>query len=300
MELGNGGQVCKCWSQAGGDFSLTLEQGGKVVNEWRAEVRSTATAGNLEVLVGDISGDGRAEVIVASLEAVSNGMAVPLYEVAILDGSALEKPPVRFRVQEFGAEDNFVYSPARRACEVLATSWEDGRDQQRGWGLYLVGQWYRYEGRSLVPDSSRPVLARRYLNSLKNGRDASPNRPFRWLRHRSTVESWSFPPSFLGLSLENTETGEVVHVSGERVEFRAARGFTRQLDSLAQPVFESDPVVQDSRTVYWLLADETSGRLYPHGYVPSDPDREFAGRRATEFTYRSSDGGRFRVISIGK
>jgi hypothetical protein len=300
VDVREGEQVCECWHESGGGVKLALERHGSIVSEWSASPHWFATPDAFTVLTGDLDGDGKAEIVVANLEGASNGMVVATYTVAILDGANLSGPPVRFQVQEFGAKENLLYSPSRRACEILVTNWESGRDPKRGWGRYMVGQWYRYGRGRLVPDTSRPVLSRRYLNSFQSERFASMNRPFKWLRDASTEESWSSPPPFLALSPEDTEAGELAHVTEDRIEFRAARGGTRQLDASPWPVFKFDPVFRDFESIYWLLADEASGRLYPHRYVPSDPDRDFAGKRATAKTYQVPLGGRLRIISVGE
>ena len=133
----------------------------------------------------------------------------------------------------------------------------------------------------MVPAIWSAVLRFRAVNAGPQ-RDRSAG-----LRHAGTEESWSFPPSFLGLSPEDTETGELPHVSEDQVEFREAGGVTRQLNAVPWPFSKLYPGAGDFQKLYWLLADEASGRLS-------------AGRPARGLTYRVFHDARLRIISVGK
>jgi len=260
VDLRDSEKVCEC-SREDGSVGLTLQARDRVVNEWNGDVPGPIGTNSFTALVGDLDADGKDEIIVVNLQVVSNGMAVQTYGVAILDGRDRRRPPVRFEVQEFGEHDTFRYSASQQTCEILVTSWENGHDSERGWGLYMVGQWYRYREGTLVPDATRPVLSRRYLNSLQRERFANMNKPFAWLKRASTVESETFLPSFLGLSLTKTETGRLLHATGGRLEVQLAGESPRQLEAWRNPWFSDMSGRPDFQSVYSLLADERTLRL---------------------------------------
>ncbi|MEO5859734.1 MAG: hypothetical protein ABIR33_12380, partial [Pyrinomonadaceae bacterium] len=140
---------------------------------------------------GDLDADGSREIVLVSQEGVGNGMGITFSTVYIIEGrtDGSQARPVSFSIEEFGDGQNFIYNPRTRKTEILISYWEsyDSIDRNRGWGMYLLGKWFRYRHRRLEPILSRPTLARRFLFSFADERDNGgfENRwPHTWLTDR--------------------------------------------------------------------------------------------------------------------
>ena len=176
-------RVCYCAdSSTASAFSparITVErQGGSVFevtgNSYQLEPEE------MELLVGDLDGDGYPETIVLIGGASSNGIALEDWQAVLFDGRDLGRPPVYFGVAEYGRHGTFLASPTTGQCRILVTNWETDTEPGRRPGLYLVGRWYRYRAGHLIPDVARPQLMRRYLFSFGGERHESSARAEWW------------------------------------------------------------------------------------------------------------------------
>jgi hypothetical protein len=159
---------------------------GREVQRWSDSYSSAIVRPDLDLTIANLGGDSADELVVATLNAVSNGMAVSYWTVCVLDASKLSQPPACVEVEDYGRMGFLTWSTGDTRCRLLQTDWRWGSEAGRGDGLYLVGQWLAYEGGRLYPDLSRPVLARRYLYSFQRERGWSPNGPLLWFAHNST------------------------------------------------------------------------------------------------------------------
>jgi hypothetical protein len=286
--LPDGRRVCACL----GDTLATvrMEAGGRTLHEWPADPSLANDPESLRVVTGDLDGDGRAETVVAELEAVSNGLGTRLYRVGIFDGRDPARPPVRLAVQDFDPDGSFVRRRAGGDCQLIATRWTPLLDARRGWGMYMVGQWMHYRDGRLEHDHERPVVARRLLSRFARTRWGAADAPFAHLRHASAEvrpdhEPASLPP------LAGRGAGTI----------RAARGDTLEvaLDSGGSVTYLQGTAwgPEHAPATAWLV-DGATGRPYPEGYLPADP-RPLEGTPVTVTTYAEGGEGGATVHLLG-
>lgn len=267
-QLADGRRVCNCLKDAEGDDArewMRVEEGGRVVNEWPT---SSSHAGSdwFRVLGGDLDADGKPETVVAQLRTVSNGLGVEYWSLTILDGRDPARTPLRAEVEDFDPSGSFVRPREGGSCRLLATRWDALRDPRRGPGMYLIGQWMRYEDGRFLHDTARPVVARRLLFSFDRSDVAGA--PFTHLRDRraETLASGriaDLPP------LAGSAHGTIRAARGDTLEVVLESGRT-----LRYPGWPGEPVpgyLPDGSVMAVWLVDALSRRAYPAGYFPADP-----------------------------
>src|SRR6185369_6594003 len=115
--------------------------------------------------------------VVANHDGTSNGIAVDYWTIFIFPDPEFHNftTPLTFSVEEYGSFGTFVTSGGR--VSILTTTWVNNEDpkHKRGWGMYLVGQWWRYQSGELRPLLERPITARRFLFSFASERDETVN-----------------------------------------------------------------------------------------------------------------------------
>jgi hypothetical protein len=147
-------------------------------------------AGAFRVARADLDGDGRDELLVATLASVSNGMAVQSWSVCVVADDASSRPPTCVPADDFPFLSMAVRARGARGCRLLAARWLWGSEPTRGDGLYLVGRAFTLRDGQLVGDAQRPPIARRYLyrfaaeraDAVENARVA----PIAWWRDPTT------------------------------------------------------------------------------------------------------------------
>ena len=154
-------RVCKQTSDERDVF--VIQHNGKQVGLWPART-SLGETSDFEVLRSDFNHDGRSELIVANHDSTSQGLGVDYWSIMIFPDATFsaETEPLTFSVEEYGSTGTFVADNHAR-LSILATRWVWTTDpkRKRGEGLYLVGQWWRYESGQLIPQTNRAKLARR-------------------------------------------------------------------------------------------------------------------------------------------
>ncbi len=271
-------RACKCVTEEGTFVAVSLH-GRKV-----GAVSVSAFLGqtdDFEVSRGDLDGDGRAEVVVASRDTTSSGVAVSRWTVAILDGRPLadghaDKAPVAFGVDDFG--DGVV----RRDGLLMLPEWQN----ERTGGLSLVGRPFRYEHGALLPDARSPVVRRRLVQSFEEERNSDlgagsargVGRPGKWLSDSRAQGAATEP------------RGAVV----EKARIVGA-GITNERLMLVTRAGLKVRVLSASSGQGVRLGDAATGRLYPPGYRPADPDA-LSGRHAT--IAKSTDGTEPLVVWV--
>ena len=274
----DGLRACKCVTDEGTFVAVSLH-GRKV-----GAVSVSAYLGqtdDFEVSRGDLDGDGRAEVVVASRDSTSSGVAISRFSVSILDGRPLadghaDKTPVSFGVDDYGE------GVVRKDGLLLLPEWQS----ERGGGLSLVGRPFRYERGALLHDARGPVLRRRLAQSFEEERSGDlgaggtrgMGRPGKWLSDARCQGSGA------------EARGAVV----EKARIVGA-GITNDRLMLVTRAGLKVRVLSASAGQGVRLGDAATGRLYPPGYRPADPDA-LSGRHAT--IARSADGAEPLVVWV--
>lgn len=287
VTLADGRRVCSCLRDDEGDQGpegdhFRVERGGELVAEVPASFGFGAGTA-FDVARGDLDGDGAEELVVANLEAVSNGLGVEYWTVYVFGGRDPALPPLRFRSEQYATRGAWTRPAAGGPCRVLVTGWEEMDDPRRGGGMYFVGQWMRYEDGRLVPEAARPVLRRRLLHSFPR---QAAGAPFALFRDPRAEESVAFPVRRLPLA--GTHRGTLRRL-GDTVEVALEGGRTLR--------YEGDSgmgLVGDVAQVW--LAGGATGRPFPIAYVPADP-RALVGRPVTVHV-RAADGDEIHWIVV--
>jgi hypothetical protein len=240
----------------------------------------------LDVLRGDLDGDGHPELIVAEMFWFTNGSGHTLWHVFILNGARPADAPVVIQTEEFGRYGSFITLRGSSRCQFLHTEWRWLSDPHRGPGLYLVGTFWHYDDGALVPNPALPVVARRLLNSfVREQGDDQKHSPF--------LGPWPFK----WFSSANTQilrgaTPEPVDEDSAR-RYRAVVVASRP-DSLALRLSDSTIVRYPPPPPHfvtgpnphwvhlgWRLRDSRTGRFYPAGFLPATLTALSAGTSVT-------------------
>jgi hypothetical protein len=263
---------------------FTLERPGRAPVRWPADLWM-GEPDLWDARAADLDGDDRPEQVVAWLTAVSNGIGVTYWTVAIFGPDA--DAPTVFDVEEYGEGSLLA---ADRGCTLLATAWDDLTDPLRGWGLYFTGRRYRWAGGALVP-TAEPVLARRLLDSFE--RRESADRPVladvAGMLADPRTELRAAEPRLDDATLRSARAGRVVAASVDPPE---ADGDAPRLaltvawsDGTSARLHPSPPLDDESLGPI-ALAEGTA--LLPDGYRPADP-ASLVGRPVRLATYVVDD-----------
>jgi hypothetical protein len=263
VSMRDGRSVCRAARDDGDD--LTIRDAGRVLHAWHAGVIGPAE-GNGAFYRADLDGDGRDELIVTTLETVSNGMAIGAFQIVVIDGRDAAAPPLFFSDEDFDPRVSFLRAPGGSRCRFFETEWLWAADRRRGDGFYLTGQWLDYRDGALVPVTSRPLLARRLLFRFE--KEMAHGNAWDWLRSANAEAVASLPrrPPEPGCSDRTIEhfSATIAAVSDEAITLTVDGGRSR--------------VVK----MPYVLIDAPSGRTFPIGYVPARP--VLTGRRADVIT----------------
>lgn len=263
-ELPDGRRVCSC--QGDTAASLRLEAQGRTVREWSADWTYMEPS-YFMAMATDLDGDGRAEVVVDQLEAISNGLGVEAHRITIVDGANPGAAPVQVSVNDARLTGSFVRPAAGGACRLVATTWGPLMDTRRGEGVYLVGTWMTYAGGAVRHDPDRPVVVRRLLDSFT--REDDPAAPFAYLRDRR-AEAWTRGLPLMLPPLAGRGAGTIRVTGKGGYEVRLADGgllrYAGQGGELALVVDEG----QAGGGAVAYFVDRATNRLYPEGYAAAD------------------------------
>jgi hypothetical protein len=267
QQLPGGRLLCACSTDSTRQF--VVEGPGNRRVSWAAPAPALFWGDpGYRIMIGDLDQDGRDEVVITQFVSASNGMAVTVDQVEVLDGANPWSPPLQFLNQEFGLRGTFTWSKRDHRCRILATRWQNGVDRHRGGGLYLVGEWHNYRTGELFPDTTRPVLARRYLESFETARandvnSRSESIPFRWLRSPRT-EAIDAMPLEAGTTID-TVRGTITRVADGHITVQVSPDSSRVYTPDYWP-WDNPP---GDDTSYVALVDTRGGRTYPLDYMPS-------------------------------
>ena len=276
-------RICKLLSDDKDTF--LVQKDGKNVGTWPGTAFLAETS-DFEVLTGDLDNDRKPELIVANHDGSSNGLGVDYWTIFIFPDPQFHNfnPPLTFSVEEYSSFGTFVTSGGR--VNILTTSWVNNKDPKgrRGWGTYLVGQWWRYQSGELRPMLDRPIIARRYLFGFENERNASVKAdriPFKWLSHPN---SEPVKTEFITRRSTTSKSGVIQSVTREKESIKVvfkARG--------EQPTTYFYPGKIGDKDKLDYLGNTASGRLYPIGYLPSQAEKWLKNKLATLRSYEDDN-----------
>jgi len=282
IALQNKIRICKLLSEDKDAF--LVERDGQAVGTWPGSTFLAETS-DFEVLTGDLNNDRKPELIVANHDGSSNGLGVDYWTIFIFPDTEFRHftAPLTFSVEEYGSFGTFVTSGSR--VNILTTSWVSNKDPKgkRDWGMYLVGQWWRYQPGELRPLLDRPIIARRYLFSFERERTSTEKLdrvPFQWLSHPSTEQVTT---EFITKQTKSIKPGVIQSVTREKESLRIVFKPDREPSiGYLYPGTYKD-------TTFDYFGDAVTGRLYPIKYLPSQPEALLKNRRATLRSYGDDD-----------
>lgn len=303
--LTGGLRLCKVKTSAEGDADFIVLKGSTTVSRVEAPAWTTVNISpdGFFAYRGDLDKDGTQEVVLVSLEGVSQGMGVTYSTVYIFNGAAgSQGRPISFPIQEFGEKESFIYDPRNRRTEILISYWADydSIEPKRAMGLYLTGKWFRYDRGKLKPVLEKPTLARRFLNSFAAERDNGwfeNRKPFTWLKDRRTHKLFREPDELTKPTAVRTgtikafEAGEnaVIHFETESGEaLKGVFGSASSGDQERKPLEISSVGLWNKRYVYPMS--------YSMNFDPALYFDRFEGRRVRIETYRTEYGDEYAKV----
>ena len=253
--------------------------------------------GQFELLLTDLDADGNDELIVVDHIATSNGMAMTIDRISIVANYRRDdRTWVSFTVDEFGTgPGTFVRQAGRSGFAIFSTEWEryTSLDPQRGYGTYLVGRWFRYEGGRLRAEPG--ILVRRLLNSLDAERSKpSDNRPYSFFTDGKSRTVERDPALAAGNSL-GTLRGIIERVNpdgygGASFDLRLDDG--RRTNAIFGYPYGENPGEHIDH-----LALTSINRVLPEGVLPAAVIGDVTGRRVRLERYQDGKGEQ-RVLWI--
>ena len=175
---------------------------------------------------------------------------------------------------------------------ILATRWLWTTDPRgkRGEGLYLVGNWWRYQRGELIPHVRLGTIARRYLSSFENERWntlESDQIPYRWFRN---ARAETFKLETITGTASQSQTGTIEDVSvtntgSERIVKVTFRGSGE--GTVVYSYGNTDDA--DNNDILNFIGDAATGLVYPLRYTTAKIELWLKGKRATLRTYGTGD-----------
>ncbi len=195
-----GARVCSCSkSPDSRDAQIIIEKNGAITQQWNTEFAPPTSLADFRVESADLTGSGQRDIVVATMNGMSNGMGVQYWELrAVVDG-VMSKPMI---VEDYGIMGFLTRSKSQNKCALLSTRWLWGKEPARGSGLYLTGMWFTYSknDRAWTPAIDRPAVYRRYLNNFEKLRIEQLNSehpiPLLWFSDKETKEIEGPYPKF--------------------------------------------------------------------------------------------------------
>lgn len=264
-------KVCRC-KLNDSESELRYYKGDKLVTQWKQDLLPYGLL-PFEVMSCDMDSDEKKELVIASLEGVSNGMAVNYWSLYIIDDKIDSQSFLEFGVEDYG-NGSISWDDKARRCLVLHSSWEELDDLKRGPGLYLVGRWFKYNSGALNPVEDRRILARRYLFSF--AKERGKGAPLKWLSHTKT-EKYTFDPIIQRLAQSKQIKGTICNVTRKSLD--EGLNITLETKSGERLAFVYPGDYNDARIVERIVSLESGTyRAYPQGYFAADPVKWLTGK----------------------
>lgn len=286
--------VCLCVGSDDGEDGFRLSRRGEEVGRLD-DLPFMGDLRGFDVTDADLDGDGEPEVVLATREAVSNGIAIELWSLALFD--SLDAPPTRLSIEELG-EGTFLERPGGSACDLLVTEWVALEDQLRGVGTYLAGRRWRIEGGELRPAGE--AVVRRLTEGFLRTRDVLAD-----------AERWAYAPAeALGAPAATGWPADPA-ADGGRLTVGTGRIEGVRLDPEGRPVFsarlEDGRLVElvhlstvdlgaDATATWTRIGEAVPGVVYPEGYLPRGGGAAFVGRAFRLAVHERTWGEPARVL----
>lgn len=246
-------------------------RGGEKVCEWESAVFLGETA-DYKIFQADLDADGSDEIVVANRTAVTNGMGVNYWTIAVLPfPTKTEKlDSIEFQTEDFSVA---AFSPRRKGgFDIMATTWETLPIKKSGGrtALYFVGRSLIYQNGELKI-TERPVLVRRYLASfererLKDLEDKAES--FLWLKSKNTEKRAVEPIS--DLTIKSEIEGTIENVNPEKNSKGAMPAYKISLKTktgeTVSLIYSGD--ADESAQSVDFTGNYSQKKLYPKGYAP--------------------------------
>lgn len=268
---------------------FVIEKNGAIVGEWRSEVFLGETA-DFQVYSGDLDADGRDELIVANRNAISNGISISYWTIAILPfpANSDDLNPLRFQTEDFNVGATFVPRLRSGGFDIRTTEWQTLLmvNSTKKTALYFVGRWLAYQNGELVL-LNRPISTRRYLSSFERQRLKSindKNDVYYGLNSAATEKRRAEPLTDFFAKSETSGTIDSVKEKASSVDSALPdRIFVKTAAGESDFLFRSDYTKYSKRTFNYV-GDYSQKRLYPKGYLP-----DLRGKRYKLASYAASE-----------
>ncbi|WP_271254832.1 FG-GAP repeat protein [Pseudanabaena sp. Chao 1811] len=278
-----------------------LEKDNKEIAKWNAATYSMG----FNAFEADLDGDGRQELIVASHNGTSNGLGVSYWTIYVLADPSVYpiQTPMRFSTQDYGGIHG-TFVPDGEQFEIWTTAWEwTGTDNTLG----IIGQQWRYQEGELI-STTHPILKRWYSYNFQSERSKThdnPLIPYLWLAN-SKVQAYEEHPLFQTTTILSIEDGTIQNINEKCTDDFTCQ-FTVDLNP-NQGVFQTYiyfeqktglPQESDKNKKYFsYFGDWSSKRIYPTGYLPSDPNKWLKNKQYKVITYTDKYSSKFKVLWI--
>ncbi len=176
-------------SEEKGNVRMRVQRAGTLLSEWTTQIMPPAgpSSETIRLEAIDLDRDGKEELLISVMEAMSVGMARSYWSVWAFDGSKLSEPVT---AEDYGVLSFPVCSKDGKNGYLLLSHWLPGWEPKRGDGLYLSACWFTLGGNagSFSPAYQRPSVYRRYLFSFEKlrGEALGRDRPEPWYQSPDT------------------------------------------------------------------------------------------------------------------
>lgn len=298
-------RVCKSMKSVGGDVEILIQENGQTLQTIKSNIGSFTD--RFWVYKGNLDKEFSDELVIVDFNSSSNGIMISHSTVYIFTDINKKdfQTYVKFPMEEFGENDNFIFDKKRNETLILATEW-DGHtnfDKNRSWGLYLIGRWFRFRNKKLKPVFDKPNLARRYLFSFEKERwktldkDEMKPRPYLWLKNPNTRKFFSEPKE--NFEFISSQTGFIENYEETNIDDNIEREFTVHTDEgktiicrFGFPNFSTKDKYEGKYSIgdFGILPRKF---IFPYNFSPFSIFDKLKGKKVKIETYRDEFGRKF-------
>jgi hypothetical protein len=177
------GRLCGCIKEVPEEIEFALAPPTGEPRRWKAAFVPPMGGNSKHFRVDTVDAS---RIFLAVMRDESVGIAISNWSVWAIDRQRTSPP---LEVQNYGTLSFATRARPDTACTLLAARWHRGWDPVRGHGTYIAGGWFTIENGSFAPVTERPIIHRRYLFGVEQGRYDAESRdaPFLWFRSAAPV-----------------------------------------------------------------------------------------------------------------